>query len=169
MKFEIERNLKNKIFTTSVVRVPVIDDACAEEEKNLEDDFGPVEIEVGGKYEAVVSKEQGLNETYHLKFTPILPSAEKSKETKANFSFSLPAQKVILKEKAKITYSCDATKECVKSCEDMIIDPLRAAEEKCKLFEAIVQDKIKTAVDTWKGQHTDFENEEVKGFEIPLC
>lgn len=164
MKIDIERSLKNKIFTTSLIRVPVLDDACAEEEKQLEDDFGPVEVEVGGKFEAIVTKELD-----HLKFTPVLTTTSAEDRLKANFKFSLSSNKVILKERAQMSYSCNALDESIRKHEDMIIDPLRAAEEKCKLFEAIIKERIELAVAEWKAQQTTFEKEEVAGFEISLC
>lgn len=164
MKFDIERSLKNKVFTTALVRTPVLDDACAEEEKQLEDDFGPVEVEVGGKFEAIVSKDSD-----HLKFTPVLSTTSEEERKKANFKFSLSSNKVVLKEKAQIVYSCDAMQESIRKHEYMLIDPLRAAEEKCKLFEAVIKERIELAVAEWKAQQTTFESEDVEGFEIPLC
>lgn len=164
MKFEIERSLVNKVFTTSVVRVPVIDDACAEEEKTLENDFGPVEVEVGGKFEAIVSKEVDK-----LKFTPVLSATEELERKKANFKFSLNPQKVTLKENAIITFSCDAINESERTYEDLKVDPLKSAEEKCKLFEAVIKERIELAVAAWKAQQTTFETDKPEGFEISLC
>lgn len=164
MKFDIQRSLNNKVFTTSIIRIPVLDDACAEEEKILENDFGPVEVEVGGKFEAIVTKELD-----HLKFTPVLSTTSSEDRLKANFKFSLDPKKVILKERAEIAYSCNALNESLRKHEDRLIDPLRAAEEKCKVFEAVIKERIELAVAAWKAQQTNFETEEVASFEISLC
>lgn len=164
MKFDIERSLVNKVFTTSIVRVPVIDDACAEEEKALENDFGPVEVEIGGKFEAIVEKQVDA-----LKFTPVLSTTEELERKKANFKFSLNPQKVVIKENASITFSCNALNESARTYEDLQVDPLRSAEEKCKVFEAVIKERIELAVAAWKAQQTNFESEVVPGFEISLC
>ena len=56
MKFEKQRSLKNNVFSTKIVRVEEDDQDCILKEEQLEDDFGCVEVEVGGIFEAKITK-----------------------------------------------------------------------------------------------------------------
>lgn len=161
MIFKTVRNLKNKVFSTSLVRVPEQDDPCAEIEKVLEDDFGPVEVEAGGKFEAYVTKVEGQKPTYAK------PTAED--KDGLLFKFALDPKKIPLVAKAEISYSCDSEKETPRKTEKgLVITPLEIAELKCKIFEETVKERITAAVQDWKAKQTNFETEEKADFEIHL-
>lgn len=167
MKFITNRELKDKVFKTSIIRVAVIDDACASEEAIYENDFGPVIIEIGGKFEAYVSKENEDSE--ELTFEAITSDSSQDVKAKANFKFSINTSKVALKDKVVITYSCDAKIEGPRKFEEIAVSALMSAEQKCKIFETVIKDRIKLAVEAWKEQNTTFEIEEIDDLDISLC
>lgn len=156
MIFKTVRELKNKVFKTSIIRVAKQDDPCVEAEARLEDDFGPVSIEAGGKFEAAISKKDNKFEIeYDIK----------TAESKNVFKFAIDSKKIELLPSVVITYSCDSEKETIRRYTDLELSPLEAAELKCRIFEAAIESRIEIAINEWKLQQTDFEEEKIEVFE----
>ena len=166
MKFKTTRILKDNVFKTKIARVAILDAIDAAEEARLEDDFGPVAVEIGGKFEAFVSKDVTSGK---LTFEPILSTTLPDIAAKANFKFAMSTMKVQLISTVAINYQCDSKLETQRKFEDIEVSTLSAAEQKCKLFEAVVLDRIKLAVAEWKLQQTNFETEIVAELDLPLC
>lgn len=154
MKFEKVRLLRNNVFSTSINRVEDDNHDCVLEEKILENDFGPVQIDIGGKFEAYVEKHEEA-----LKITPITSKNQSSLGSKANFKFSTIPNKVSLLMGANINFTCDSTTEASRTYEELKLSPQKAAEFKCKMFEDIILDRIEVAIEKWKANKTEFETE----------
>lgn len=155
MKFEKQRSLKNNIFSTKIVRVEEDDQDCILKEEQLEDDFGCVEVEVGGIFEAKIAK--GLDGS--LEITPITSKSRTRDAEYDNIKFSLPSQKVKLQMDVEIPFTCDATKEPSREFLKVVVPSLKIAEHKCKIFEEVILDRIEQAITAWKKKQTDFEQE----------
>lgn len=163
MKFETQRKLKNNIFYTKISRVSEDDQDCIIKEQQLEDDFGYVEIEAGGVFEAKITKDEHQD----LVVTPVTSKA-KAKEAEVNFKFSLPSKKVKLLLNVEIPFSCDATQEASREFLEKTLSGLKIAEHKCKIFEAVILDRIELAINAWKAKHTNFEEEILEAVHFPL-
>lgn len=163
MKFKTIRLLKNKVFSTSINRVIDPEDPNTATEKQLEDDFGLVEIDAGGKFEAYVSKVAGAKPAFNLiASTPVVAG-------EFLFKFALNPAKTPLTDIVKISYSCDAEKETGRrDTLNTVISPLEIAQLKCEIFEKVTKDKIEEAIEAWKAQTTTFEEEVIPVFEAPL-
>ena len=155
MKFKKERKLQDNVFTSKIVRIEDEFQDCVLEDRVLENDFGPVSVEAGGKFEAIVEKD---GSTGGLVFKAIT-SANKSEADKANFKFALAPAKTVLLMGTSIDFSCDAREEASRTYESLTLTPLKAAEFKCKIFEEVILDRIKLAIEDWKVNKTDFETE----------
>ena len=155
MKFEKQRCLKNNIFSTKIVRVEEDDQDCILKEEQLEDDFGCVEVEIGGIFEAKIAK--GVDGV--LEITPVTSKSKAEEAQYDSIKFSLPSQKVKLKMDVEIPFTCDATKEPSREFFKVVVPSLKIAEHKCKIFEAIILDRIEQAIVAWKRKQTDFEQE----------
>lgn len=157
MRFERERALKNNIFSTKITRV---EDECEEsvrQEEILEDDFGYVEIQVGGTFNAIIAKDEfGV-----FSMKPVTSEMKAREVEQANFKFSLPATKVKLVMGAEIPFICDSLKETDREFEGHILPAKKVAEFKCKMFEEIILDRAKVAIKEWKDNLTSFETEEL--------
>lgn len=156
MIFKTVRELKNKVFKTSIIRIAKQDDPCAEAEARLEDDFGAVSIEAGGKFEAAISKKDNKFEIEYDLETAV---------SKDVFKFAIDSKKIELLPSVIITYSCDSEKETIRKYTDLVLSPLEAAELKCRIFETVIESRIEAAIDEWKLQQTNFEEEEIEVFE----
>lgn len=164
MKFERQRTLKNNIYTTKFIRV---EDECEDsviKEQILEDDFGHVEVQVGGTFVAAIYK----NESQVFEVTTDTKKSLTKQSKEPNFKFSLPAKKVKLVMGVEIPFACDATKECDRTFEDSVLPAKKAAEFKCKIFEEIITKRIAEAVKAWEEQFTDFEKEELDPIHFDL-
>lgn len=150
MKFEILRDLTNKVFTTTIKRKFIQDDPDDINEAELENDFGSIQLEAGKVFEGSISK--NLDET----FSAIL---DKSPGIgKIAFKFSVPSNIVTITKNSSISYKCDGKLEAdIVFEEGTTIPALKVAELKCELFEKAIEQKIKDAVKLWKEQKTDFE------------
>lgn len=159
MKIDIKRNLENKVFSTTLTRVVKSDDPNAEEEKQLENDFGPVKVNSTGLFCANITKPSD-----DIVMTPVTDGGE------SNFKFAIAkADSVALEAGVELPFSCDATQQTdLKISEQVSFNALQVAEYKCRLFEAIMKLRIEKAVDEWKKQQTNFETEVVPGIEINL-
>lgn len=155
MKFEKQRKLKNNIFSTKIVRVEEDNQDCVLKEEQLEDDFGCVEVEVGGIFEAKIVK--GLDGA--LEITPITSKCRTREAEYDNIKFSLPSQRVKLQMDVEIPFTCDATKEPSREFLKVVVPSLKVAEHKCKIFEEVILDRIEQAITAWKKKQTDFEQE----------
>ena len=164
MKFETQRKLQNNIFYTKIVRVEEDDQDCILKEQQLEDDFGCVEVEVGGIFEANMSKD----EHGALEIKPVTSKTKTRDAEIVNFKFAVPSKKVKLLLDVEIPFSCDATKETSREVLKVVIPSLRMAEYKCKIFEAIILDRIELAINEWKKKHTNFEEEILEAVHFPL-
>ena len=155
MKFEKQRSLKNNIFGTKIVRVEEDNQDCILREEQLEDDFGSVEVEVGGIFEAKVTK--ALDGS--LDIAPITSKVKTRDSEITSLKFNLPKQKVKLLMDTEIPFLCDATKEPSREFLKVVVPGLKMAEFKCKIFEEIILDRIELAITAWKKKHTTFEEE----------
>ena len=155
MKFNRERNLKNNVFSTKIIRV---EDECEEsvlKEEQLEDDFGPVEVQVGGTFCACIQKDpMGL-----MTVKPI--ANPKGRET-VNFKFHLPAKKIKLTMGTEINFVCDSSKETDREFDDYQLSAKKIAEYKCTTFETAILSRIEAAVEAWKANLTEFETAELE-------
>lgn len=152
MKIEIKRKLENKVFTTSFKRVVAHDDADAEKEKALENDFGPVVLATGGIVEKAVKVESG---------SVVLDETEGAAK---NLRFNVKGIVLPLIDGAEFAYHCDAKTETAITG----LTALQTAEAKCKAYEAFVGEKVKEAVEAWRIQKTGFESEVVPAIEEDL-
>lgn len=136
MKFDKKRSLSNNVFATKFVRVEEDDQDCVIKEARLEDDFGFVEIQIGGTFQTEVT--------------------ESAKEF---IAFSLKSQKVQLKMGTEISYSCNAKEEVTRTLNGTTLSATKVAELKCKTFEIEIEKRIALAVEQWKEFTTSFETE----------
>ena len=166
MKFETVRTLKNKVFATKLVRVEVQGDHCAPLEKQLEDDFGPVIIETGNKFEALVYEDPTTGEVDFKIDEGDIPPAVTDKYP---LKFAVDPQKQELKMNIEIKFECDAVKESPKKFDTMTLEPLKVAELKCKIFEETIKARITEGVEEWKKQQTTFESQVIPSLDVPLC
>lgn len=155
MKFDIIRDLKDKVFKVDIVRKQIADDPEMEKEAQLEDDFGLVEIETGGLFVGYVS-----NDTLDIVLEK--PSDEK---TYKELKFALSKNTIKLIKETIIKFQVDAKAEANI---DEKLTSLKVAELKNELFIKVIQKRINEAVDKWKKQTTDFEKKTPTEFDIPL-
>lgn len=140
MKIKISRKLENKVYTSTFTRVIAHDDPDKEQEARMENDFGPIEIKIGGVIEAAIKVDSG---------SPVISEDEEEK----NIRFTVKDATIALTDKATFSYSCDAKNEVAEG--DMSV--LQKAEAKCIAYEAEIRKRVKEAVEKWKAQKTDFE------------
>lgn len=152
MKFDKLRGLKNNVFSTTIVRVEDDDQDCKVKEALLEDDFGYVEVQVGGRFEGQISKANGSE-----LFT-IVKEGDKVKSSDV-LAFALPSSKVKLTMGTEISFTCDANKEVSRVFNDKTVPALKIAEAKCRIFEQVIEERIGEAIAAWKKQGTEFEQE----------
>lgn len=141
MKIKISRKLENKVYTSTFTRVIAHDDPDKEQEARMENDFGPIEIRIGGVIEAAIKMDSG---------SPVISDED---EDEKNIRFTVKDAVVALTDRATFSYSCDAKNEVAE--EDMSV--LQKAEAKCIAYEAEIRKRVKEAVEKWKAQKTDFE------------
>lgn len=147
MKFDKLRGLKNNVFSTKLVRVEDDNQDCKVKEALLEDDFGYVEVQVGGRFEGTIT-----GETVDVS----LESKVKKSEVLA---FALPSSKVKLTMGTEISFTCDANKEVSRIFNEQKVPALKIAEAKCRIFEKVMEKRIGEAIEAWKKQGTEFEQE----------
>lgn len=164
MKFETKRSLKNNIFSTSIVRVEEDDQDCILKEEQLENDFGCMEVETGGIFEAKVTKD----EHGALSINAITSKTKTRDAEIANFKFNIPSKKVKLIMDVEIPFSCDATKESSREFLKVSIPSLKIAEYKCRIFEEVILDRIEQVIAEWKNKQTTFEEEIIEPVHFSL-
>lgn len=147
MKFDKLRGLKNNVFSTKLVRVEDDNQDCKVKEALLEDDFGYVEVQIGGRFEGTIT-----GETVDVS----LESKVKKSEVLA---FALPSSKVKLTMGTEISFTCDANKEVSRIFNEQKVPALKIAEAKCRIFEKVMEKRIGEAIEAWKKQGTEFEQE----------
>lgn len=158
MIIEVKRKLENNVFSTTLERVTRDGDANCQIEAKLENDFGPVVVKTGGVFSANVT---GTKE--NITVTPVEDGSE------ANFKFCVDLGEVPLVKGAQISFSCKAAEQsAMKISEEITLSPLQVAEQRCRVFEALIKSRIKKTVEAWKEQQTDFEDEVVPDLEISL-
>ena len=118
MKFDKLRGLKNNVFSTKLVRVEDDDQDCKVKEALLEDDFGYVEVQIGGRFEGVVTPDGVDTSSETLE-------GKKSSEILA---FALPSSKVQLTIGKEISFTCDANKEVSRIFNEIQVPALKIAE-----------------------------------------
>lgn len=165
MKIDKFRNLKNNVFSSKLVRVEDDDHDCVVIEEKLEDDFGPIEIPIGGLIEIVVTENE---EKDGLVFTPVTSQHPKQLKDKEIISFNIPSDKTILRIGTEISFACNAKQEVSRMFFNKKVDSIKMAEIKCKAFEDVIEDRIKLAVNEWKGKKTSFEDEALESIHITL-
>ena len=155
MKFEKLRKLENNVFTSKIVRVEDENQDCVLEDKVLENDFGPVCVEAGGKFEAIVTKDSHSGK---LKFEA-LTSKNSGKADQVNLAFAKTKNKVSLLMGTALEHSCNAKEETSREFEGVVLTAKQVAEMQCKIFEEVILDRIEVAIEEWKANKTDFETE----------
>lgn len=151
MKFDKIRSLKNNVFSTKLVRVEDDDQDCKVKEALLEDDFGYVEVQIGGRFEGEMTNED--DELF------VALSEGKVAKTSEVLAFALPSSKVKLTMGTEISFTCDANKEVSRIFNDKPVPALKIAEAKCRIFEQVMEKRIGEAIEAWKKQGTEFEQE----------
>ena len=86
MKFDKLRGLKNNVFSTKLVRVEDDNQDCKVKEALLEDDFGYVEVQIGGRFEGKITGD-GVDTS---------STALEGKKSSEVLAFALPSSKVRL-------------------------------------------------------------------------
>lgn len=157
MLIKVKRSLENNVFTTTLYRAEKDLDENIEIEAKLENDFGPVVVKAGGVFCANVTGTTG-----NITVTPVEDGSS------SNFKFSVNINDVSLVKGSEITFSCDATKQTEIKINEIEMNPLEIAEQRCRIFETVVKNRIKKAVDSWKEQQTNFEDEKVDDLDISL-
>ena len=163
MKFEKSRVLQNNVFASRITRVEDDQQDCVLEDKVLENDFGPVVVKTGGKFEAILSK--GVSD--ELKFEAIT-SKNASKAKDANLKFAFTEGKVNVLMGTVLEFSCDSKQETSREVEDLHVSPKMIAEIKCKVFEEVMIDRLEVAIEEWKAAKTNFEQEILDPVHISL-
>lgn len=163
MKFNVERTLSDKVFTSTikfesygVVSKTEADEddqvvsmsMTAEEEKGIFEDFGYPVIEVGGEYAGYVKIVDG-------KVTILEDSAGESDGDAEKISFVRNVEKYTLDETFQVRYSSNAKK--LKDTEKL--NPLQQSEAKCLIFEKSVEERIKASIEELKENRTKFEED----------
>ena len=157
MLIKVKRNLENNVFSTKLYRAEKDLDENAALEEKLENDFGPVVVKIDGTFCANITGTTG-----HITATPV------EDINSANFKFGYSVNDVSLIKGAEINFSCDASKQVKTIINDIEMSPLEVAEQRCRIFESVMKDRIKKAVDKWKQQQTNFEEEQVDDLDISL-
>ena len=147
MKFDKLRGLKNNVFSTKLVRVEDDNQDCKVKEALLEDDFGYVEVQIGGRFEGVITPD-GVDIT-----------STEGKKSSEVLAFALPSSKVQLTMGTEISFTCDANKEVSRLFNEVQVPALKIAEAKCRIFEQVMEKRIGEAIEAWKQQGTEFEQE----------
>lgn len=153
MHFDVEKDLKNKVFKIDVKRKFKADDAENIKEAQLENDFGNVQVQTGGLFVGYATESDG---TYTVSLV------EDSSATKV--AFSLPENTMTITKDSVISMTVDASKEAKVGD----IPALKVAELKCDVFSASIQKRLEDAIEEWKKQVTDFESKDPTSFDIPL-
>lgn len=153
MKFEILRDLTNKVFTTTIKRKFVQDDPDDINEAIFENDFGNVEIQAGTIDGDTIFKGYISKNLEEKLIVTLDPGTDMLK-------FSIPSNSVILNKDSSISYKCDGKLEAeIKLTDTTIVSAVKVAELKCALFELVIEDRIIKAVKDWKENKTDFEKD----------
>ena len=160
MKFNKSRNLSNKVFSVSIERTNK-NDSNYNAERILEDDFGSVQIDIGGRFYVAYVEDEGII-TAHPVF-----NYEESVWVDSLDKYIIDTNIVSLTVGAKIQYQCDAKQLNKIQFALGNISPIKIAENRCIAFEAIIEDRINKAVELWKENQSDFE-QELDGFEVSL-
>ena len=149
MKFDKLRGLKNNVFSTKLVRVEDDNQDCKVKEALLEDDFGYVEVQIGGRFEGIITGD-GVETS---------STALEGKKSSEVLAFALPSSKVKLTMGTEISFTCDANKEVSRINKKQKVPALKIAEAKCRIFEKVMEKRIGEAIEAWKKQGTEFEQE----------
>ena len=147
MKFDKLRGLKNNVFSTKLVRVEDDNQDCKVKEALLEDDFGYVEVQIGGRFEGTITGET------------VDTSLEGKVKKSDVLAFALPSSKVKLTMGTEISFTCDANKEVSRIFNEQKVPALKIAEAKSRIFEKVMIKRISEAIEAWKKQGTEFEQE----------
>lgn len=154
MKFNVLRDLTNKVFTSTVARVVVPNDADDIIEAKLENDFGAVKVEAGGLFEGFINKDSitGL-------YSADLVSAGTVGVDSIAFKYALSPNEIAISSTTQIAFKSDAKLESpIKFDASNDIAALKVSELKCELFEKAIQKRIQDAVTAWKAETTTFES-----------
>ena len=163
MKFNVERTLSDKVFSSivkfdsyGVVSKTLSDEddevvsmsMTAEEEKAIFEDFGYPVIEVGGEYLGYVKMVEGK--------VTILDDVDGAEDGEAEkITFVRNVEKYTLDDNFQVKYSSNAKK--LKDTEKLTA--LQQSEAKCLIFEKNVEEKIKKAIEALKECRTKFEED----------
>lgn len=163
MKFNVLRDLTNKVFTSTIARVVVPNDVDDVIETKLENDFGPVKVQTGGLFEGFIIKDSTTGE-----YSASL-SGTVGIDTIA-FKFASTPNEVAISSTTQIAFKSDAKLESpLKFDATNDVPALKVAELKCALFEKTIQKRIAEAVVAWKAETTTFEdNVPADTFEVSL-
>lgn len=163
MLFKKTRNLKDKIFSTTINFVDfgerdglgAIDQTSKEKEQDLVDNFGAPKISVGKEFTGHALVEEGK--------VKLVEYTDGLKETCITFVLSDKELDVTTGFAAGI--AVDAKKE--KAVEGKLTAE-QVAEAKCLIFEKEIEARLTAAIDGLKAKYTAFELEELEEIAIPV-
>lgn len=153
MKFNVLRDLTNKVFSSTIARVVVPNDADDIIEAKLENDFGPVKVQTGGLIEGFINKDAVTGE-----FSASLAATGTVGVDAIAFKFAPSANEVAITSTTQIVFKSDAKLESPVDFIGTSIPALKVSELKCQLFEKAIQKRIEDAVVAWKAETTTFED-----------
>jgi hypothetical protein len=157
MKFNILRDLTNKVFTSTIARVIVPEDPDDIIETKLENDFGPVKVEAGQLFEGFITKDSTTG-AFSVALIGTVGVGT------IDFKFAIPVNTIAITSTSQIVFKCDGNLQSPLDFDATTkIPALKVAELKCQLFELAIQSRIQDAVTTWKAEQTTFEDVEPAG------
>lgn len=152
MKFDVLRDLTNKVFTSTVARTFVQNDPDDIIEAKLENDFGAVKVDTGNLFSGYIVKDATTGAFSTAITGTVAPDTIVLK-------FATPTNVVQLTKTSQLVFKCDAKLEAqIQFDANTVIPALKVAELKCELFEKVMQDRIVEAVKAWKAETTTFED-----------
>lgn len=163
MLFKKTRNLKDKIFSTTIDFVDfgerdglgAINQVSKEKEQDLVDNFGAPKISIGKEFTGHAKVEDGK-----VKLVEYTDGV-----SEACITFVISDKEVEVTTGFSAGISVDAKKE--KAIESKLTAE-QVAEAKCLIFEKEIEARLTAAIDGLKSKFTAFELEELEEIAIPV-
>lgn len=165
MVFETDRKIEDNIFSTTIIRIADENEDAARKEAKLENDFGPVEVEIGGLFKGFIYIDTDNKPVYRM----TMDADEISSKGAVELKFVEDSKKIALVPKSTITFNCNSKKETSrKDNNKKEFSAIQIAELKSHIFEETMKARIIKAVEDWKANQSDFESGSPDIFEIKL-
>ena len=161
MIFKRERTLNNKKFRTKTSFKSYGGDMKPEDEKQVYENLGHPEIDMGGKHEGYFEICDG--EVVRVK-DPEMKEGENEDSKPDKVTIVRNSKPVIVNENFAQEFTADANKE---EGMDILELPSQVAEAKCILFEQELDKKLKEAIEDKIDRKSDFESGYPKHVHIP--